>query len=76
VSRKEKESDLLGVISTAMSIEQVRKYVGKSGHMEHWFGSAAIIQNFCCLEMSRKKSYLAAKIMVEHFLWFQFTIDE
>jgi len=28
-----------------IGVAQARKSLGKSGHMEHWFGSAAIIQN-------------------------------
>ncbi|KAH3735400.1 hypothetical protein DPMN_041927 [Dreissena polymorpha] len=28
-----------------VGVAQARKSVGKSGHTEHWFGSAAIIQN-------------------------------
>ncbi|KAH3738208.1 hypothetical protein DPMN_044836 [Dreissena polymorpha] len=28
-----------------VGVAKARKGVGKSGHMEHWFGSAAIIQN-------------------------------
>ena len=28
-----------------MGVAQARKSIGKIGHMEHWFGSAAIVQN-------------------------------
>lgn len=89
-------------INFHVSVAQTRKSVGKSGHMEHWFGSAAIIQNvefhnlsditpqcdlrqvpntkFLLSEDELKEevyhmSYLAAKIMVEHFPWLQFAMD-
>lgn len=35
-----------------LGVAQARKSLGKTGHMEHWFGSAAIVQNVCFAHLS------------------------